>query len=129
MSITICCKLTAKSWTMMPVPQDVITSIHNLSQKGHELNGIKFETNAHTPISNNAAIDTITAGVSEDDDLVYRSSDSNNSDYSTYNYNNKDNRGDPNSDNDIPDMVPDKDSDSKPRRGTDTDIVYSKGMS
>ena len=68
--------LTAKSWTVLPISQDVIERVHNLARTGCDLNSIMFEKNSHTPILNNSAINANNTGLSEDDDFTYRSSDS-----------------------------------------------------
>ena len=67
MSLATGRRLTAKSWTVLPVPQDVIDGVHNLARKGHNLNNIMFKTNDHTTMLKNSIIDAITAGVSEGD--------------------------------------------------------------
>jgi len=78
MSLTTGRRLTSKLWTILPVPQDVLDRVHNLARKGRKLNDITFEMNTYTLMLKNSAIDAITAGVSEDDNLTYQYSDSGN---------------------------------------------------
>ena len=76
MSLSTCRKLTAKSWIALPIPQDVIYRVHNLSRIIRAMNGLTFKFRSHLPMLNNDTIDAITAGVDEDEDnLTYQSSD------------------------------------------------------